>query len=238
MSLFSTLIYHFCQKWAWIHNMEQCIKALCLEIICQLSDSVVCWSQSAVFLGVLKTTKTAVMNACSHVATLQKKIHLICCKLQCVFMCITSTQNSLKIFSWSPGHLVRWFQLEDKRINHLRFIWAMSGSSGTPLPALHPSPVPCGQEAWRLSPYPLLISPSQQCHLFAGWYKWEWLEQGVWLICACMPRDNQQKIRPGGEGEHSSEVWPALSCQKTLSSVCEWLQICKRFKSTWKALGG
>lgn len=128
---------------------------------------------------------------------------------------------------------VKSLNVEDKRTNLLSFIFPMSWFS-TPSLASVPALCPVGRKQGDFHLIPLLISPSQQCHLFAGRYKWDWLEQGAWLICAHKQRDNREKIRPGGERDHSSEVCPALSCQKTLSSICvcvcrpmcmcEWLQ--------------
>lgn len=95
---------------------------------------------------------------------------------------------------------------------------------------VHPNPAPHGQEAGRLSPYLLLISPPERCHLFAGWYKWDWLEQGglIDLRTHVVQQPREKKKKKGkinknqtwrGEEEHSSEVCPAPSCQKTLSSM-------------------
>ena len=75
---------------------------------------------------------------------------------------------------------------------------------------------------------PLLISPPEQCHLFAGWYKWDWLEQGLWLICAHVPHGTGEQTRPGGDEVHSSAVCSALKCHKTLSSSCVCVCVCNR----------
>lgn len=106
---------------------------------------------------------------------------------------------------------LEWHLSQIKRINLFSLV------------RLRPNLVPCGQEARRLSPYLLLISPPEWCHLFAGWYKWDWLEQGAWLICAHMPRDNQEKIRPGGGGR--TFIW-GLSSSLMPGNIILYVYVC------------
>lgn len=104
---------------------------------------------------------------------------------------------------------------------------------------------PMGRKEGRLSPYLLLISPHEWCHLFASWYKWDWLEQGAWLICTHMPRD---KPRQNSTWQGSENIYLRLVqlsrarkhyslCMHAHAGVCVCVIVrCECFKSARKSL--
>lgn len=81
----------------------------------------------------------------------------------CTFHSLSSTPDS-RLFLKSPvsDRLVLSTEAENFNTDQMADVCAASVFCV-------PAPCPVGRkDAGRLSPYPILISPAQQCHLFAG----------------------------------------------------------------------